>query len=72
MKKVLSLVAAAAIFFTVACSNSKKEDKAKTEEPAKTEMAEKEHVCTDKCKDGNHVYAHGEKGHVCTAECGKM
>jgi predicted ester cyclase len=31
-----------------------------------------EHVCTDKCKDGNHVYAHGEKGHVCTEECHKM
>lgn len=29
----------------------------------------KDHVCTDACKDGNHVYAHGEKGHVCTDAC---
>ena len=32
----------------------------------------KDHVCTDACKDGNHVYAHGEKGHACSAECMKM
>ena len=35
-------------------------------------MPLKEHVCTKACKDGNHVYAHGEKGHVCTEECKKM
>ncbi|MBI5857577.1 MAG: hypothetical protein HZB42_07985 [Sphingobacteriales bacterium] len=29
----------------------------------------KDHVCTDACKDGNHVYAHGEKGHTCTDAC---
>lgn len=29
----------------------------------------KEHVCTDACKDGKCVYAHGEKGHVCTDAC---
>ena len=38
-----------------------------------SEMAmEKEHVCSDKCKDGNHMLAHGEKGHVCAEECKKM
>ena len=31
----------------------------------------KEHVCTAACKDGKHVYAHGEKGHVCTDACKK-
>jgi len=31
----------------------------------------KEHVCTPACKDGKHVYAHGEKGHVCTDACKK-
>ena len=37
---------------------------------AKPDMsAEKEHVCTAACKDGKHVYAHGEKGHKCTAAC---
>ncbi len=34
-----------------------------------TTMALKDHVCTDACKNGNHVYAHGEKGHVCTDAC---
>ncbi len=34
-------------------------------------MKMKKHVCTAACKDGKHVYAHGEKGHVCTAECKK-
>jgi len=29
----------------------------------------KDHVCTDTCKDGNHVCAHGEKGHVCDINC---
>ncbi len=32
----------------------------------------KDHVCTDACKEGNHVYAHGEKGHVCTDACKKQ
>ena len=32
-------------------------------------VALKDHVCTDACKNGNHVYAHGEKGHVCTDAC---
>jgi hypothetical protein len=30
-----------------------------------------EHVCTAACKDGKHMYAHGEKGHVCGPECKK-
>lgn len=29
----------------------------------------KTHVCTPACKDGKHVYKHGEKGHVCTKDC---
>jgi len=32
----------------------------------------KDHVCTVACKDGAHVYAHGEKGHVCGDACKKM
>lgn len=75
MKKIFfSFLVLAAISFT-ACNN-KKADEAKT--PEKTEevkpemAAEKEHVCTDKCVDGVHAYAHGEKGHTCTDECAKM
>ncbi|HEX9512540.1 MAG TPA: hypothetical protein VF939_18740 [Puia sp.] len=34
-----------------------------------TTAALKDHVCTDACKNGNHVYAHGEKGHTCTDAC---
>ena len=78
MKKILSLLALAA-FISLAACNNKKDDKAeenKTAAPADNKgmemAAEKDHVCTDKCKDGTHVYAHGEKGHVCTAECHKM
>lgn len=64
-----------------------KENKEKTEKPAVTNGAAttpstpstdatptaslKEHVCTDKCKDGACFYAHGEKGHTCTEECKK-
>ncbi len=31
----------------------------------------KDHVCTLACRDGKHVYAHGERGHKCGAECMK-
>jgi len=37
----------------------------------KAATAMKAHVCTAACKNGKHMYAHGEKGHVCTAECMK-
>jgi len=37
-----------------------------------SKMEQKEHVCTAACKDGKHMYAHGEKGHVCTKACKKM
>ena len=37
-----------------------------------SKMAMKDHKCTAACKDGKHVYAHGEKGHVCTDACKKM
>jgi len=43
--------------------NQKKKKKATT--------AMKAHVCTAACKDGKHMYAHGEKGHICGAECMK-
>ncbi len=32
-------------------------------------MALKDHLCTDDCKEGIHVYVHGEKGHTCTEAC---
>jgi hypothetical protein len=35
------------------------------------EQAMKKHVCTDACKNGSHVYLHGEKGHKCTEACEK-
>ncbi|MGB5025465.1 MAG: hypothetical protein WBO44_08955 [Saprospiraceae bacterium] len=35
-------------------------------------VAMKDHVCTVACKDGAHVYAHGEKGHTCGEACKKM
>jgi hypothetical protein len=43
----------------------------KKEDNKMDNMNTKKHVCTKACKDGKHVYAHGEKGHVCTAACMK-
>jgi hypothetical protein len=81
MKKMYLLMSVAALLLISACSNDKKEDKKseqKMETPAKDTDAssmmagEKEHSCTDKCKEGSHVYAHGEKGHTCAEECAGM
>jgi hypothetical protein len=70
MKKLMLVVAIVGIAFAANAQTTKKESK---KQKAKTEqMAMKDHVCTDKCKDGKHVYAHGEKGHVCGEECKKM
>lgn len=33
---------------------------------------DKPHVCTSACKNGQHMYAHGEKGHTCGKECKAM
>ncbi|MBM3415876.1 MAG: hypothetical protein FJY20_05405 [Bacteroidetes bacterium] len=79
MKKLFSLMLVTAAFFAVSCNNEKKDDKAKTGDPGKLENTVKEapkatlaaHVCTDACKDGNHVYAHGEEGHTCSEACMK-
>ena len=32
----------------------------------------KDHKCTAACKNGKHMYAHGEKAHVCGEACKKM
>ncbi|MEQ1676475.1 MAG: hypothetical protein ABL876_07235 [Chitinophagaceae bacterium] len=81
MKKILFSFLVLGLISFAACKNEKKADKPeepKTETPAKPEegktdamMAnDKDHVCTEKCKDGTHLYAHGEKGHTCTEACG--
>jgi len=44
----------------------------KMEQKMDQKMELKEHHCTSACKDGKHMYAHGEKGHVCTKACKKM
>lgn len=31
----------------------------------------KKHMCTEVCKEGQHMYACGEKGHKCTKACKK-
>lgn len=77
MKKLLSLFAITTALFFAACSNDKKDDKTKAEGTDKIETGVKEspkatlaaHVCTAECKDGNHVYAHGEEGHTCSEAC---
>ncbi len=81
MKKLpFLLVLSAALFFT-ACKDEKKADNAdtttqeKVDDPSKAAesakaFAVKAHACIADCKDGNHVYAHGDLGHSCTDDCG--
>jgi hypothetical protein len=59
---------AAAILIAVSVAGQSYAQDAKQD----TKMELKEHKCTSACKNGKHVYAHGEKGHVCTKECKKM
>lgn len=58
-----------AAFTTGAFAFSSNADQQKRKKKAKSAM--KAHVCTPACKDGKHMYAHGEKGHVCGPECMK-
>jgi|GEM_PF-987498 len=79
MNKLRSLLAITVMLSLVACNNEKKDDKAKTNGADKIESTVKDassaatqlvaHVCTDQCKDGNHLYAHGEEGHTCSEAC---
>lgn len=76
--KSLLMIPAMLLFLGTASAQDKTAPPTK---PAKTEKAEakpakaemmKEHACTAACKDGKHMYAHGEKGHACSEECKKM
>lgn len=67
MKKFLVLTLMAA-FCLVISAQDNKDAKA---DSTKCNKEMKEHVCTSACKDGKHVYAHGEKGHECTDACMK-
>jgi hypothetical protein len=79
MSKYLALLAIISTLLFVSCNSGKKDDKASTGDPGKMENTVKEapkanlavHVCTDACKDGNHLYAHGEEGHTCSEACMK-
>lgn len=68
MKKLFFSAAIVAMFSVLNAQTAQT-----TSTPAKKmdKPALKEHVCTAACKDGKHVYAHGEKGHVCTDACKK-
>lgn len=60
-----------------ATSPGKKMEKAETtkkaENPDKSTTAVlKPHACTAACKNGKHIYAHGEEGHKCTTVCRAM
>ena len=66
MKRIIIITAIAVFTFAAFAQEEKKEKKCGEK---KTEL--KAHVCTDDCKEGKHVYAHGEKGHTCTDACKK-
>jgi hypothetical protein len=74
MKKLTLVLAAVAFTFAVNAQDGKTQKPAQAT-PVKAVDAKdantKAHVCTAACKDGKHVYAHGEKGHTCTAACKK-
>jgi Ni/Co efflux regulator RcnB len=67
MKKLLLIVAIVAFSLGM----SAQDQMAAKADTTKSKCELKEHVCTSACKDGKHVYAHGEKGHVCTDACKK-
>lgn len=67
MKKLIWLLAIAFMFYMANAQTVKKEQK--QEKPRMEQKALKDHKCTAACKDGKHVYAHGEKGHKCSKEC---
>jgi len=67
MKKLFLSVAVIGMFAVMSAQTTQ----TKTTTKSTTKPALKEHVCTAACKDGKHVYAHGEKGHVCTDACKK-
>lgn len=69
MKKLVLLLAVVVICFAANAQTTKKEEKKETPKTEQTKL--KEHKCTSACKNGKHVYAHGEKGHKCTKECKK-
>jgi len=66
---ILLVLVFAALSFSLA--QDKKADPQKSPKNVKKAMVMqlKDHVCTDACKEGKHVFKHGEKGHVCTSEC---
>lgn len=79
MKKMLFSAFVLSLSLLMACNNDATENattedtvgKVKQETPAAEATALKDHVCSDKCEDGNHFYAHGERGHICSEECMK-
>ena len=66
MKKLFLSVAVIGMFAVMSAQTTQTTTTKSTAKPAL-----KEHVCTAACKDGKHVYAHGEKGHTCTEACKK-
>ena len=67
MKKLFLSIAVLGMFVVMSAQTTQ----TKTTTKSSTKPALKEHVCTAACKDGKHVYAHGEKGHACTDACKK-
>ena len=72
MKKMFLVIALAGVVFAAGAQTTEKSVKKEKSKSKTEQMTMKAHVCTSACKDGKHVYAHGEKGHVCTAACKKM
>ncbi len=74
MKKLSIILALFVGFSVTTLAQEKVTTNTKTEEyeMANEKMPMKDHVCTKDCKDGKHLYKHGEKGHKCSEACMKM
>lgn len=66
--KILKTIAATVLLAAFFAGPVMSQDK----QNSKKETTLKAHKCTPACKDGKHVYAHGEKGHKCGDACKKM
>ena len=68
MKKVIFAIA----LFVGVSATANAQTSSKKEKSKNPKMEMKNHVCSNACMAGTHVYAHGEKGHQCTKECANL
>lgn len=71
MKVLLTLLGAILCFGAIQAQTQKPSSTSTESLRVEKDMNSNPHVCIVGCKDGKHIYAHGEKGHKCGAACMK-